>query len=105
MVRIVFEFEAASARLQVLDDKHAILRNVFCEDRGKGYGRGLMQKIINYADERDLVIDLNVMPFGYSDAMTPNELISFYEKFGFKSLGPLYPKQMARLPSQEKQCL
>lgn len=50
----------------------------------KGHATGLMQKVIDFADERGLGLILVARQFGSTTGLNDSDLITFYEKFGFK---------------------
>jgi predicted GNAT family acetyltransferase len=79
------------------------------KDRGKGIGTNVMQDIVNFADENNLIITCTPSPEEMT--MTMTQLINFYYKFGFKKnkgryqrsdLGGAFSLDLYRLPQSKK---
>lgn len=95
-----FSYRSATAKLTVWDEETATLGNVFSIKRGRGHGNGVMEKVVSYADNRDLTLLLEVQQFHYADKMSPDNagLRRWYAKFGFVDCGR---GLMQRKPSRE----
>lgn len=83
---LVFDYEAAKARLTLWDNGTGTVSGVYSRIRGKGYANVVMQGLVEHADKEDLELLLEVQRYGYSDTLSPGneELIKFYGKFGFE---------------------
>ena len=84
-----FMFDSATAKLAVYDDETAYLSNVFSRRRGLGHASKVMNMVTDYADEHGLYLYLEAKQYGYSDskALRNEDLVVFYEKFGFIRIG------------------
>lgn len=93
-----FRHKRATAKLVVWDKERATVSNLFSVQRGKGHAKGVMQKIVDYADDHGLILTLVVGMYGYADkdSMDNAALKVFYAKFGFKDMGRNF---MERVPS------
>lgn len=82
---VPFRYRSASAKLEVLGDGLAFLRNVWSTNRGKGHGSGVMQLVCDYADKYDMTIISSPVPYGHPNfkPLDLPSLCAFYEKFGF----------------------
>ena len=83
---LMFDYEAAKARLTIWDNGIGTVSGVFSRVRGKGYANVVMSGLTEYADKENLELQLEVSRYGYSDTLSPGneELIKFYSKFGFE---------------------
>jgi len=83
---VKFKYAEASAELSITGNGMARLRGVYSKVKGKGHGSALMREITKYADEHRLRLVLVVQRFGYphKSAMSNEQLIEFYKKFGFR---------------------
>lgn len=54
--------------------------NVPPEFRGKGHGSRLLQRVLDDADEEDVIVMLGINPYG---EMTYDQLRDWYERHGF----------------------
>lgn len=83
---IPFSYERASAKLQWMADDLYAVRNLWSQTRGLGHARGIMEKIIKYADDHGLDLFLIAQQYGSVNhpSMNNKELEAFYMKFGFK---------------------
>lgn len=82
---VPFRYMGASAKLEILGDGLAFLRNVYSTTRGQGHGSGVMQLVCDYADTYDITIISSPVPYGHPN-FKPLDLLSlcaFYEKFDF----------------------
>lgn len=79
--------QSASCIVVVEEDGIARVAQVYSEDRGKGHAKGLLQKVINFADENGLTLYLKVSAYGPARApgLSNKQLVVFYEQFGFIS--------------------
>lgn len=104
MAVISFTHGKASAKLIFIERGVYNLTNVWTDtqDRNKGYAKGVMQKVISYADEHQLTIRLQAQRYGKvtDPALDNSDLEAFYSKFGFKTTDRA-PIRMIRLPSQK----
>lgn len=106
---LTFRYETASAYLDFLADDMSILNSVRSEMRGVGDGTGLMKAVCAYADENCMSVLLYVGAEDIDDIemgrpLTDEELVKWYEKFGFKLqyTQPEMHPQMLRHPAREK---
>lgn len=87
MPHVDFKYESASAKLEELGPAKTTysLRNLFSRSRGQGHAKGVMQQIVQYADDNNITILLVIQRYGYKDkkALDNSQLKAFYEKFGF----------------------
>lgn len=79
-----FRHGGASGQLRFLDHEHAVLANVHSVNRGQGEGTELMKKIVAYADRHGLTVYLRAQRFTSRDAPDNNQLVAWYQKFGFE---------------------
>lgn len=108
MTSIKFKYEGASAILEHLSPDLYLLRNVWSQHRGRGHAHGVLQQVIDFADQNGYDIFLVAQPYGHPipTAKTRSELVTFYKKFGFvrdtRHGGQVYA-MIRRQPSREKQ--
>lgn len=96
--RMFFSCESASAELKIMRGNLGFLTSVFSHDRGLGHGRLIMTEITEWADLSKMTLEL--IALGYAAGkLKPNlseeELVWFYEKFGFYRV-PHYLPRMRR---------
>lgn len=64
------------------------VQSLYSEVRGEGHARNVMHQITDYADNEHIHLSLVVRSHSSSknrpDALTNNQLVNFYKKFGFK---------------------
>ena len=75
--------ESASLVLTNWEDGHAAISSLSTTDRRKGHATELLTKATRLADERMLVLLLEVVGDGCDNSMTNDQLQKFYKKFGF----------------------
>ena len=70
--------------LDMAKDKIA-LAGIYAYKGQQGAGTRAMSLLVNAADDLDLAIELDAVPFGDGDrAISTSKLVEFYEKFGFQ---------------------
>lgn len=82
---IGFRFEKASADLVIWGNGTATLSSLYAITPGQGHGSGVMHLILDYADAHDLTLILVARRFKNPRGLSNDELVKFYEKFGFVS--------------------
>lgn len=78
-----------------MQDKIRELLSVVSEDRGKGHAKALLWQVTAEADRAGMVLMLKPEPF--ADGLTLDQLVKFYERFGFVKIQES-PCLMARQP-------
>lgn len=108
MASIRFKHGKASAQLVSIDESRYKLSDIWTEvdSRNQGYAKGVMRKIISYADAHNLTLLLMAQRYGKASdpALENKELEMFYKKFGFRTTARA-PIRMVREPSQETHVL
>ena len=81
-----FRHESATATVFVATDRTAAIARVLAQKPKQGHGTLLMHQICGWADKNDILLWLEVQRFHYSSrgGMSNDDLIAFYEKFGFQ---------------------
>lgn len=81
-------YESTSVEIFMDWDKRVgRLSNLFSVVRGNGYASKLLNDICDWADENRIDLWLVAKPFGVPrGALDQNQLIDFYEKFGFHQI-------------------
>lgn len=79
------KYSQASAKLTQMDDKLYSLSNVWSQSPGQGYGRGVMEKVVHYADQHGLTLILMAQRYGHpiQGRLSNQQLETFYARFGF----------------------
>lgn len=101
---VAFDYQGASATLEVWDDeKRATLATVVAKWRKQGTGTAVIQRALAYADAFDMEVFLEVQPFGDEPRMPEHELKAWYRTFGFIPNGGdmMRRPRKARLPRDE----
>ncbi|QDH47949.1 acetyltransferase [Arthrobacter phage Xenomorph] len=80
---IVIKHESASLQLHDFGNGMASISHVFAKERRKGHASALMEKLVEYADDHNLVLNLEVRRYGHPIGPGNLELEAFYRKFGF----------------------
>lgn len=63
------------------------ISSIFTIERGKGDGSRVLQKICDIADKHNVVIRCSPEPFGDTNGLNKSELVKWYKRNGFKSIG------------------
>lgn len=94
-----FTYGQASAYIFPLDEDTYAISNVWSTERGVGHGTGVMEEIINWADAYEVTLRLVVQRYGNPNwpGLDNQQLIRFYEKFGFVADDAKPPVSMTRL--------
>lgn len=87
MSHAIFKNDAAYIKLKQLDNKTACVVNLFSYDRGKGHARDVLQQAIDFADSFGIQLVTKAKRYHDGDGLTDDELVIFYEKFGFVRQG------------------
>jgi len=94
-------FDSATCKLIDWGDGTATLVGLHSEKRNEGHATTLMQQMCDYFDNQNITVIADVNPFGKrKDGLTMQQLVKFYEKFGFKVVGNVKTVLMERIPSQ-----
>lgn len=99
------KYSQASAKLSRLDADLYSLSNVWSQSPGQGHGRGIMEKVIHFADKHGLTLVLMVQQYGQpgSGRLSNEQLEQFYSCFGFlKHPNSTRPTTMYRRPLAKK---
>lgn len=84
-----FTYKSASCVLRWSGLKGVwIVYSVLATEPGQGHGTGLMRKVCEEADRLECSLGLRVRPYFYKrgEGLNKDQLILFYEKFGFQSV-------------------
>lgn len=102
-----FVYNKASLLLAPVGKHGFILSNLYSRDRGKGEGTKVLQMALDYVDTQGGEVMLWAQQFGDIHGLRDQELISWYERFGFiPTSGKIKGRQMMiRPPSQKKHAL
>jgi len=98
---VKFSYESASAKLIYLAPRIMSLRDVESREKRKGHARGLMDRVVQYANNLDLTLLLVVGAYGHDPEMMNNhQLERFYGEYGFvrEEIYPKKPVHMIRYP-------
>ncbi len=100
LTRTTFRYGDARVTLIYEDDATARLVGLHSETRGRGDAKEVMHEAIRHADKLGLTIWLEVQRFGDPrDTLDNEQLISFYERFGFDLINDnRRPRWMTRDP-------
>jgi GNAT superfamily N-acetyltransferase len=104
-VRIPFVFGQASALINMIDADLGIVNNVYSKQKRMGHAGCLMTDIVNWADSNGVTLLLSAQAFEARDALTNEQLVEFYARYGFvreRDIAP-WPARMRREPSRELQ--
>ena len=95
-----FHYKSATCRLAIHGDGNADVTHVYSIQRGKGHASGLLRLVTEYADSNDLQLYLLSRGYGgpVQTMLPPDDLIQFYEKFGFVILDKLGAATRMRRP-------
>jgi len=94
-------YKTASCRLVDWEDGRVTLSSLHSEERNQGHATVLMQQMVDYFDNQNLTALLDAKPYGKrKDGLSTAQLITFYEKFGFKTVDNVKMVLMERVPSQ-----
>jgi ribosomal protein S18 acetylase RimI-like enzyme len=80
---VMIAYRTASLVLTNWEDGHAAISSLYTTDRRKGHATELLTRATRLADERMLILLLEVVGDGCDNSMTDDQLQKFYEKFGF----------------------
>ncbi|ASR80098.1 acetyltransferase [Arthrobacter phage Correa] len=80
---IIIKHESASLQLHDFGNGMASVSHVFAKERRKGHASALMEKLIEYADDHNLVLNLEVRRYGHPIGPDNEVLKTFYSKYGF----------------------
>jgi len=83
-----FTHESASAVVQLDKPGVGFVIGVFSHERNRGHATGLMNEIIQWADENRMILELVAMTYIVGKTrgtLTTPQLVEFYRKFGFTS--------------------
>ncbi|ASR80293.1 acetyltransferase [Arthrobacter phage JEGGS] len=80
---IIIKHESASLQLHDFGNGMASVSHVFAKERRKGHASALMEKLVEYADDHNLVLNLEVRRYGHPIGPDNEILKSFYSKYGF----------------------
>lgn len=84
LTRTTFRYGDAQVTLVYEDDNTARLIGLYSESRGRGEAKQVMLEATHYADKHGIAIWLEVQRYGdWRNSLDNNQLISFYERFGF----------------------
>ncbi len=95
---ILFKYESASAKLIYIDAGTCMLVNVYSLKRGLGHAKGVLQEVIDYADEYGATIIL-IAQSSPRSSLTNKQLEELYSRFGFKTTRR-GPTRMIRHPRE-----
>lgn len=99
--RALFKHESASVMVTPAED-HYWISHLYSIVPRKGHATVVLQKVVDWADENELVLKLTAKQYGNVHGLTTKQLHTFYQKFGFTGEASL----MIREPqSQEKHVL
>jgi GNAT superfamily N-acetyltransferase len=101
-MRVPFQYASATATVNMVADDIGFLNSVYARDRRMGHASGLMEQVISWADGKDVTLHLTAQGYGNGRIMHNQDLIAFYERFGFRRVpgdNP-WPARMVRLPSR-----
>lgn len=103
----VFEFASATATLKFKNGGF-VLTDVNASERRCGHGSGVLKMVVEFADHHGYSIGLEARAYKFrkdEPIMSPDELISFYQKFGFR-VTQMRPRiWMLRTPSRKNPAL
>lgn len=85
---LTFRHGSASALLLIYEFGPCLVTTLYSNDPGKGHAKAVMQEIVDYADERGLSLALSARQFNNERGLNNDQLILFYEKFGFHLIHP-----------------
>lgn len=102
MYRPLFMYKGASLRLTPMSEDVYALSSLISLDRGKGHATAVMERVAEYADDKNITLRLVVQRFGKPrDGLDNRQLQAFYECFGFVVEGDQRPPfHMVRVPSR-----
>jgi GNAT superfamily N-acetyltransferase len=98
-----FQHESATVRLRYTADARALVIGLYSKDRNKGHATELMNKVVQYADDRSVTLALIAQQFGQPIGPDNAYLEKFYARFGFVREFPFSCIYMVRKPSREIQ--
>lgn len=105
MTTIRFWHGKASATLVHINRDLYHLGDVWTEveDRNQGYAKGVVKKVVDYADQNNITILLRAQRYGKATepALDNRQLEEFYAKFGFE-VTDRQPVKMVRRPVARK---
>ena len=73
----------SEASLTVWDETRASLHDVYSTYRNQGWSTKVLERIMQIADDQRLTVFAVADPYGPSPRMELEDLISYYERFGF----------------------
>lgn len=86
-MRKTFLYHSAQVCLLLENDKTAKVVDVFSARKGQGDATEAMRRAMEYADENGIPLWLEVQRYGKPQgALNNEELVRFYEKFGFRRI-------------------
>lgn len=99
LTRTTFRYGDAEVTLVYEDDKTAMLVGLFSKSRGRGDAKAVMMEAMQYADKHGLGVWLEARRYGdWRTSLNNDQLISFYERFGFDLVGQPRSNLMTREP-------
>lgn len=83
--RSVVTYETSSVEIFMDPTKRSgRLSNLYSISRGKGYATAILKMVCEWADTNDVYLWCVAKPYGNPrDALNLQQLVAFYEKFGF----------------------
>lgn len=93
---ITVTYESARCWVRPRGDGTARLTNLWSDRPGLGHASKLMGLVVEWAEAELMVIDLTVQRYGgRPNTLSSDELVVFYEKFGFEEV-EYFPVKMVR---------
>lgn len=90
-----FTYESASCRIE--DNGYTWLTRFVAKEKRVGHGTGLMKAVVEWADANDKELCLVVGAYeDVTDGLTEDQLISFYQRYGFEIYRFVHPIEMVR---------
>lgn len=100
LTRSTLRYGDAQVTLDYEEDTTARLIGLYSENRGRGEATEVMLEAIRHADKHGITLWLEVQRYGdWRNSLDNNQLISFYERFGFDLIADdRRPRWMTRDP-------
>ncbi len=103
MPTIRFRHVSATATVNLVDPKLGFLNSVYSRVRREGHATALMNQVIAWADENEVMLLLTAQTYGSESTLSNQALVEFYRRFGFKDQMDLelWPRKMYRAPRKK----
>lgn len=91
---ISLQYESATVRLQMRYDKQLIVSHLYSTKPRQGHARRLMELVCAYADVQAKYAILRAGQYGLATGMNNDQLVRFYESFGFALVSGSTPEKL-----------